>query len=95
MLAASVKAAHQISNLFAVPAALIFNIPGGQAEGDSMANPRFERLPADCICNGMCMAAVRDYPAVGIMPPLRAYRCPECGHVEIVETDAPGEPKAA
>jgi hypothetical protein len=57
--------------------------------------PKFERLPADCTCNGEALVLVRHYPRLGFMPELMAYGCAVCGHVEAIEVIQPEVQKTA
>jgi hypothetical protein len=49
--------------------------------------PQFQQRPPDCTCNGDGLVLVRRVPRVAAMPELNTYRCPECGHVETIETN--------
>lgn len=48
--------------------------------------PQFQMLPPDCTCSGEGLVLVWQQPRVGGIPELKTYRCPECGHVETIET---------
>lgn len=85
--------------VLAVLAAPMFNcrLDISQAAAFDMVReqPKFEQLPTVCTYCGYTLLLVREYPAVGIMPELEIYRCEKCGHIEIIEADAPDEPRAA
>jgi rubredoxin len=57
--------------------------------------PKFERLPADCTCDGEALVLLRHYPRLGFMPELMAWRCSVCGHVETIEVIQPDAQKVA